>query len=123
MSSYSIIGSQQLEGEIFISGNKNGALACITATLLTDNEVILNNIPEIEDVKVLIEILKRYGSDITYLDKNRISFKSNLNYGRDEILPNSDLVGSIRASILLIGPLLTRTGRIALPPPGGDVII
>ncbi len=122
MSSYSIIGSEQLEGEILISGNKNGSLACIAATLLTDKEVILNNVPAIEDVKVLIEILKRYGSDITYLDKNRISFKSNLDYSSDDISPNDELIGSIRASILLIGPLLTRTGKIALPPPGGDVI-
>lgn len=122
MNSYSIVGGKPLEGSVEISGNKNGALAALCATLLTDEQITLKNIPQIEDVKVMIKLLKHLGSQIKYLDNNSLQIQTNLDYAKNSGELPTKLVDAIRASILLVGPLLSRIGKVVLPPPGGDVI-
>ncbi|MGO9308613.1 MAG: UDP-N-acetylglucosamine 1-carboxyvinyltransferase [Spirochaetia bacterium] len=116
---YLIEGGFPLKGRIKASGNKNSALPCLAATLLTDQPVVLRNLPEIEDVHVMIEILKTLGTSVQKLGHNEYRLQC-LDITREEIPPHLAL--KIRASILLAGPLLARKGRVLLPPPGGDVI-
>lgn len=122
MGAYVITGGKPLAGTISISGNKNAALPCLAATLLTDERIVLRNIPAIEDVKIMLELLKSLGSSVEYIDTNTVAVASTLSYCRniDEIPRH--LVDAIRASILLSGPLVARRKKVLLPPPGGDVI-
>jgi len=119
MYQYVIEGGFPLKGRIKASGNKNSALPCLAATLLTDQPVILRNLPEIEDVHVMIEILKVLGSSVQKQAHNEYRFQT-LDITREEIPPH--LAQKIRASILFAGPLLARKGRVQLPSPGGDGI-
>ncbi len=119
MYKYEIEGSFPLKGSIKTSGNKNAALPCLAATLLTDEAVTLKNLPDIEDVRVMLEILKTLGSNIKRINKNTYEIKT-LDIKQNEI--PVELAKQIRASILFAGPLLSRTGKVTLPPPGGDVI-
>lgn len=119
MDKYVIEGSYPLKGKIRASGNKNAALPCLAAALLTDEEVILENIPEIEDVSVMVRILKHLGSKVTWLGTNKYSIKTT-DIKVSEI-PAAE-AKAVRASILFAGPLLARTGSVTFPPPGGDVI-
>jgi len=116
---YAIEGGGPLRGRIKASGNKNAALPCLAATLLTDEPVVLRNLPEIEDVHVMIEILKVLGSRVQKLGHNEYRFQT-MDIAREEVPPH--LAQKMRASILLAGPLLARKGRVVLPPPGGDMI-
>jgi UDP-N-acetylglucosamine 1-carboxyvinyltransferase len=116
---YIIEGGFPLKGKIKASGNKNSALPCLAATLLTDQPVTLRNLPEIEDVHVMIEILKALGSAVEKVGHNEYRLQT-LDIKRQEIPPH--LSQKIRASILFAGPMLARSGRVLLPPPGGDVI-
>jgi UDP-N-acetylglucosamine 1-carboxyvinyltransferase len=119
MSEYLIDGGIPLNGTIKVSGNKNAALPCIAAALLTDEPVILRNIPAIEDVQVMLDVYKALGGEVKPLGPNawRLSL---LNIKTSEI-PREE-AKMIRASILFAGPLLARTGKAVLPPPGGDII-
>jgi UDP-N-acetylglucosamine 1-carboxyvinyltransferase len=119
MHQYVIEGGFPLKGRIKASGNKNSALPCLAATLLTDQPVILQNLPEIEDVHVMIEILVKLGSSVEKVGPNEYRFQT-LDIKREEIPPH--LSQKVRASILFAGPMLARKGRVLLPPPGGDVI-
>ena len=119
MEKYVIEGSYPLKGKIRASGNKNAALPCLAAALLTDEEVILENIPEIEDVSVMVRILKHLGSKVTWLGTNKYSIKTT-DIKVAEI--PAAKAKAVRASILFAGPLLARTGSVTFPPPGGDVI-
>jgi len=115
---YLIEGGYPLKGKIKPNGNKNAALPIIAATLLTDEYVILRNIPDIEDVSVMFEILKDIGSSVEKLDSNSYKIKTNIS----KTTINQELGKKIRTSILFAGPLLARVGKVELPPPGGDVI-
>lgn len=119
MDKYVIEGSYPLKGKIRASGNKNAALPCLAAALLTDEEVILENIPEIEDVSVMVRILKQLGAKVTWMGTNKYSIKTT-DIKKAEI-PAAE-AKAVRASILFAGPLLARTGSVIFPPPGGDVI-
>jgi UDP-N-acetylglucosamine 1-carboxyvinyltransferase len=119
MSKYIIEGNFPLKGKITASGNKNAALPCIAATLLTEEKVLLKNIPEIEDVHVMFEVLKSLGADVTRKSHGEYLVKTN-DIKTSEIM--AEHASNIRASILFAGPLLARTGKVLLPPPGGDVI-
>ena len=119
MYEYHIEGGFPIKGTIAASGNKNAALPCIAAVLLTDKEVTLRNIPDIEDTGVMIKILERLGVTAEKITDNTWKFcAKNLN---SHEIP-SDLAKKIRASILFAGPLLARLGKAQLFPPGGDVI-
>ena len=119
MHKYIVEGGFPIKGKIKANGNKNAALPCIAATLLTDEEVILRNIPEIEDVLVMFEVLKYLGCDVEKIRDHEYKVKTN--DIKTSELP-VDLCGKVRASILFAGPILARTGKVVLPPPGGDVI-
>lgn len=120
MFKYEIEGGFPLKGTIRASGNKNAALPCIAAVLLTDEEVVLRNIPDIEDVHVMVEILRDLGVSASQ-EPDRTSWRfSAASLSHSEVRPEHSQ--KIRASILLAGPLLARTGSVVLPPPGGDVI-
>jgi UDP-N-acetylglucosamine 1-carboxyvinyltransferase len=117
--SFVIEGGHPVGGRIRPSGNKNAALPLIAATLLTDEEVVLRNLPAIRDVEALISILRELGVTVTEKQKGVIGFKADRVNGHE---PNPDVCKQIRASILLAGPLLARRGHVRLPLPGGDVI-
>lgn len=119
MHEYLIEGGKTLSGTITASGNKNAALPCIAAALLTDEPVVLKNIPAIEDVQVMLEVFKALGGTVQATGKNTYRLHMT-NITSDEI-PIAQ-AKKIRASILFAGPMLARNGRVVLPPPGGDVI-
>ena len=119
MSEYKIRGGFPVKGTIKASGNKNSALPCIAAAVLSEEEVVLKNIPEIEDVSVMLEIFEALGGKTEKIEKN--VFKLKMPQVKTSEIPEA-LAAKIRASILFAGPLLARTGKAVLPPPGGDVI-
>jgi UDP-N-acetylglucosamine 1-carboxyvinyltransferase len=119
MPKFIVEGGHTLRGTIRPAGNKNAALPCIAATLLTEDEVVLENVPAIRDVKTLLELLKMIGAEVEWIDKNAIRVQArDLRAAEIEV----EAAARIRASILLAGPMLARVGRMFLPPPGGDVI-
>ncbi|HKZ54006.1 MAG TPA: UDP-N-acetylglucosamine 1-carboxyvinyltransferase [Anaerolineales bacterium] len=119
MPSFMIEGGHPLQGEVTPSGNKNAALPLMTASLLTDEPIVLHNIPLIGDVLTMRRLLESLGVTIQDLDPQtwRLQAKE---VRRADL--NPELCRKIRASILLAGPMLGRVGGIELPPPGGDVI-
>ncbi|MBU0936542.1 MAG: UDP-N-acetylglucosamine 1-carboxyvinyltransferase [Spirochaetes bacterium] len=119
MYKYRIEGGYPLKGSVRISGNKNSALPCIAAAMMADSAVILRNIPEIEDVLVMLDICKALGATVERLGTNDWQIDAAAAGGTEIPL---DLAGKVRASILFAGPILARFGRVQLPPPGGDVI-
>lgn len=119
MSRYIIDGSFPIKGTVTASGNKNAALPCIAACLLTEEEIILRNLPDIEDVRVMFEVLTDLGAEVENIQPGVYRVKT-LDIKSSEI-PQGH-ASAIRASILFAGPLLAKTGRVILPPPGGDVI-
>ena len=119
MSEYLINGRVSLNGTVKASGNKNAALPCIAAALLTDEPVILRNIPDIEDVQVMLEVYIALGGEVKALDRN--AWLLLLRDIKSSEIPQAQ-AKKIRASILFAGPMLARTGKVVLPPPGGDVI-
>ena len=119
MHEYLIEGGFPIKGAIRTSGNKNSALPCIAASLLTDEPVILSNVPEIEDTAVMLNILQSFGAHLTNLGKNKWKIEAK------DITPTcipSELSKKIRASILFAGPMVARCGKAEMLPPGGDVI-
>ncbi|MBO7225348.1 MAG: UDP-N-acetylglucosamine 1-carboxyvinyltransferase [Bacteroidales bacterium] len=123
MSSFEIIGGQPLSGEITPQGAKNEALQVICATLLTDEEVIINNVPNIRDVNKLIELLEYLGVTINKLGKESYSFQANrVDISRIYTERYSQMAASLRGSIMLVGPMLARFKEAYIPTPGGDKI-
>jgi UDP-N-acetylglucosamine 1-carboxyvinyltransferase len=119
MEKFVIDGRRRLSGEVTPSGNKNEALPCLAATLLTDEPVILRNIPRIRDVEVMCEVLAKQGSSVIWHDRNTVEICN----GTLRVGPlDAELCRRIRASILFAGPMVAKYGTADLPPPGGDVI-
>jgi UDP-N-acetylglucosamine 1-carboxyvinyltransferase len=119
MEKFIIQGGFPLNGEVTPSGNKNAALPLIAACLLTDEPVTLHNVPNIRDVQDMISLVKSLGVIVEKVENNTWRIHAR------EIRPSDlqpDLCRRIRASILLAGPMVARTGDLRLPPPGGDVI-
>jgi UDP-N-acetylglucosamine 1-carboxyvinyltransferase len=119
MEKFIIEGGIPLHGEVTPSGNKNAALPILTACLLTNESVVLHNIPQIKDVIDMRMLLENLGVTVESLDKN--SWRLTAQDLRTADL-DPELCRRIRASILLAGPMLARMGELQLPPPGGDVI-
>ena len=123
MSSLRVKGGVKLSGEITPQGAKNEALQVICATLLSDNDIIISNIPNIIDVVKLIDILKNLGVEVNKLEKGKYSFNSqkiDLKYLQSQDFIND--AKKLRGSIMLVGPLLARFGLASIPRPGGDKI-
>jgi UDP-N-acetylglucosamine 1-carboxyvinyltransferase len=123
MSSFQIEGGRKMHGTLMPQGAKNEALQVISACLLTSEEVVIDKIPEINDVSNLIELLKSLGVDVKHLAKGKYSFtvkKVDLEYLlSDEFKLKSS---SLRGSVMIIGPLIARFGKGYIPKPGGDKI-
>ena len=123
MGSFRIEGGCKLQGEIIPQGAKNEALQILCAVLLTDEEVLINNVPDIRDVNKLIEILGNLGVKVQKLGKGAYSFKSDnldLDYLESERFKEEG--SALRGSIMIVGPLLSRFGKGFIPQPGGDKI-
>jgi UDP-N-acetylglucosamine 1-carboxyvinyltransferase len=114
-----IQGGHPLSGEVTPSGNKNAALPLLAACLLTDEPIILHNVPDIRDVQDMIALLQSLGVEAVKLDTHTWKIQAS-NLCPAELKP--ELCRRIRASILLAGPMVARIGELRLPPPGGDVI-
>jgi UDP-N-acetylglucosamine 1-carboxyvinyltransferase len=123
MASFEIIGGKKLQGEVIPQGAKNEALQIVSAVLLTGEEVILENIPDIRDVMKLIELLASMGVEVEKLSEGTFKFKAanvDLEYLMTEDFKKKG--GALRGSIMIIGPLLARFGKAYIPEPGGDKI-
>ena len=119
MDKFIIKGGYPLSGEVIPAGNKNAALPLLAACLLTDEPVILHNVPEIRDVLTMRNLLSSLGVQIESLGNHDWKFQAKTIRSADL---DPELCKRIRASILLAGPMIARTGELVLPPPGGDVI-
>ena len=123
MSAFTIEGGRRLSGEIIPQGAKNEALQVISAAILTDEEVVISNIPEILDIKNLILMMEGMGVKIRRLAKGTYSFRADeldISYVESpEFVRKS---AALRGSVMLVGPLLARFGKAYFPKPGGDKI-
>jgi UDP-N-acetylglucosamine 1-carboxyvinyltransferase len=119
MDKFVIQGGYPLSGTVVPAGNKNAALPALAASLLTDEEVVLRNVPRIRDVEAMLELLERLGVKVEWREENTVALRA------DEVTGTGvdpSYATLIRASFLLAGPLLARFGTADMPPPGGDVI-
>ena len=123
MEAFEIQGGKRLKGTIIPQGAKNEALQVISAVLLTSEEIIISNLPDIIDVQKLIELLVEFGVKISRLSKDTYSFKADnihLDYMHSDQFRKKG--GALRGSIMIVGPLLARFGKAFIPRPGGDKI-
>lgn len=123
MNAFEIVGGQKLQGEIVPQGAKNEALQILSAVLLTSEVVEVSNVPDIKDVNKLIELLGDLGVEVDRISKDTYRFRAaeiDLEYFKSESFHRKG--GSLRGSIMIVGPLLARFGRAAIPKPGGDKI-
>jgi UDP-N-acetylglucosamine 1-carboxyvinyltransferase len=119
MESFVIEGGRPLSGTIRASGNKNGALPILAASIMAAGEVRLSNVPRIRDVETMVDLIADLGADVEWTGPNEIRIDPS---GVSKTSLDPMLSREIRASFLLAGPLLARFGRVTIPPPGGDVI-
>src|SRR4026209_529802 len=118
MAKLRIEGGRRLSGKITVEGNKNSALPLMAACLLTDKECVLSNVPRIRDVDVLLELMKGSGATVQGAGTSTLRIQcQELTSDR----PDPVLVGKLRGSVLLLGPLLARKGSARLAQPGGDL--
>jgi UDP-N-acetylglucosamine 1-carboxyvinyltransferase len=119
MPRFLIEGPGKLHGSVTPSGNKNSAFPLISASLLTDQPVTLNNLPDIGDIRTMLEIVEDLGVQVERLAPNKVRLTA-----RDmpKVMPNKELFGKTRGALVLMGSLLSRNGRVELPRPGGDQI-
>lgn len=119
MSKFVIQGGHPLRGEVAVAANKNAVLPMMAACLLTDDDCILDNVPGIADVTTMINTLQELGATVQWIETARLLINCS---GVSSFHPSEDLVERMRASILLLGPLLARFGRANMHHPGGDSI-
>ena len=114
-----IQGGVPLSGTIVPAGNKNAALPLLAASLLTDERVVLANVPRIRDTEAMLALLADLGVTVEWIEDNTVSLQAD---GIEDTNVDPALAERIRASFLVAGPLLARFGSASMPPPGGDVI-
>ena len=114
-----IKGGAPLSGEVVAAGNKNAALPILAASLLTDEEIVLSNVPRIRDTETQVAVLEGIGVRATWGPDNELRLQADT---VAETSPDESLSARIRASFLVAGPLLARFGEARMPPPGGDFI-
>jgi UDP-N-acetylglucosamine 1-carboxyvinyltransferase len=117
MSTLVIEGGHRLYGRLDVEGNKNSALPLIAACLLTEDECTLHNVPRIADVEVMCRLLLDVGAEVEGIGTTTLKISA-ANITKHE--PDRALVGRLRGSVLLMGPLLARCGKAIIAPPGGD---
>lgn len=119
MSKFVIDGGFPLKGKITAAGNKNAVLPLMAASLLTDQTVILENVPLIRDVAVMAEILESLGAKVEGIGTTQLTITAK---DVKSTSPSPKLTDKLRASVLLLGPLIARAGKISISHPGGDII-
>ncbi|MFH1564794.1 MAG: UDP-N-acetylglucosamine 1-carboxyvinyltransferase [bacterium] len=119
MSTFIIQGRTKLSGEIEVKGAKNAALKIIPAAILSDEKIIINNLPDIEDISRALELFNELGGDVNSLSNGSHELQIK-NIIKNELDPK--LAKKFRASVMFVGPLLARTGEVKFPHPGGCVI-
>jgi UDP-N-acetylglucosamine 1-carboxyvinyltransferase len=119
MEKFIIQGGVPLSGEIAPAGNKNAALPILAACLLTEDELVVGNVPRIRDVESMLGLLERLGVKVAWSGENEVRLQADAISGTEV---DEELSNRIRASFLVAGPLLARFGRVKMPPPGGDTI-
>ena len=119
MSKYIITGQQKIGGEIKVAGAKNNALKLLPAALLTNEECLIHNVPDIEDIHILVDIIRELGVTVKDLGKGSFSIKAD-SINTTDLDP--ELSKKLRSSIMLIAPLLARFKKVTLPHPGGCII-
>jgi UDP-N-acetylglucosamine 1-carboxyvinyltransferase len=117
MSTLLIEGGHRLQGCVAVEGNKNAALPLLAACLLTEDECVLTNIPRIGDVEVMARLLLDIGAEVNGIGSTTLRVRAPRLRTH---APDRALVGRLRGSVLLLGPLLARLGRAHIAPPGGD---
>jgi UDP-N-acetylglucosamine 1-carboxyvinyltransferase len=119
MDAFIINGNKELAGEIEVRGSKNAAGPCLAASLLTQEDCIIDNLPLVEDIHITIDILKDMGATVEFLSERKIKINT-----KDITIEHMDFskFSKSRISVLFVGPLLTRFTYFAFPPPGGDKI-
>ena len=117
LTSLVVEGGHRLAGRIQVEGNKNSALPLLAACLLTEEPCVLHNVPRITDVQVMTDLLAGLGADVSGVGTTSLRVACPRVAGEE---PDRRLVGRLRGSVLLCGPLLARLGRVRLAPPGGD---
>ncbi|MGI8633642.1 MAG: UDP-N-acetylglucosamine 1-carboxyvinyltransferase [Solirubrobacterales bacterium] len=118
MESFVIHGGRPLSGEIVPAGNKNAALPLLAACLLTEEDVVLRNVPRIRDVDAMVSLLEGLGVETEWQSGHSIRLRA----ADVTSAPDADISAQIRASFLVAGPLLARLGEVVVAPPGGDTI-
>lgn len=121
MAEFIINGGKPLRGEVRISGSKNAALPILAATLLTSKKCVIKNMPDIEDVRSMLAILQYFGSEINF-KRGVVEIQTRRIRKLKSIHDLHELGCKMRASVLLLGPLLARTGAVHLPFPGGCIL-
>ncbi len=117
MDKLEVFGAKKLKGKVNISGSKNAALPILAATILTNKKIILNNLPEVKDIETMLKLLESIGTNIRYLKKkNSISIQ---NKKKLKTFASYNLVKTMRAGILVLGPMLARYGKAKVSTPGG----
>jgi UDP-N-acetylglucosamine 1-carboxyvinyltransferase len=119
MSYFRIEGGSRLSGTFTPAGNKNAALPVLAGCLLTREPVRVENVPDIKDVRTLLDILESLGVAVDWVEPHTVEVCA---AGADDVRLDPGLAGEIRGSVLLAGPMLARFGSIELPEPGGDFI-
>ena len=119
MEKFVIQGGAPLSGEIVAAGNKNAALPILAACLLTEEEVLLRNVPRIRDVESMLELLEGLGVKVEWTGEHQLRLQAD---AVSETTVDEQPANRIRASFLAAGPLLARFGEARMPPPGGDTI-
>jgi UDP-N-acetylglucosamine 1-carboxyvinyltransferase len=114
-----IIGGKALDGELIVSGSKNAALPVLAATLLADGPVVLGNVPHLNDVTTTVKLLRQLGVEVTFHDGVKLEIDAS---GVSKFVAPYELVKTMRASILVLGPLLGRFGTADVSLPGGCAI-
>jgi len=117
MSTLIIEGGHRLSGVVDVEGNKNAALPLMAATLLTEDTCVLHNVPRIADVDVMARLLLDVGAEVDGIGTSTLTIRCAQITSHE---PDRALVGRLRGSVLLLGPLLARTGKAYIAPPGGD---
>ncbi len=117
MEKLEVFGAKKLKGKVNISGSKNAALPILAATILTNKKIVLNNLPEVKDIETMLKLLETIGASIKYLKKkNSISIQ---NKKKLKTFASYNLVKTMRAGILVLGPMLARYGKAKVSTPGG----
>ncbi|WP_448212841.1 UDP-N-acetylglucosamine 1-carboxyvinyltransferase [Colwellia sp. MEBiC06753] len=119
MDSFKINGGNPLHGEVTISGAKNAALPILMSAILTDEQVFISNVPRLNDINTTIKLLNQLGAHVEWLDENSLSITAG---SIDQHIASYELVKTMRASILVLGPLLAKFGHAEVSLPGGCAI-